>query len=199
MEEEFLIIFVKNPISGKVKTRLATSIGNRKALKVYEQLLNITLRVTKKVQAFKAVFYSDFIATNDLWDDDSFNKFVQTGKDLGSRMMNAFDQAFALGAKRVVIIGSDCPEISPETLEEAFEALTEKDTVVGPAKDGGYYLIGMKKPHPFLFNKEWSTDTVFEDTLTDLKTNQLSFHLLPQLTDLDTINDLEPYKKQFGL
>lgn len=185
-----LIIFIKNPVLGKVKTRLAAGIGNEKALEVYQQLLEITRNAALKSDCTRNVFYSDEIE-NDAWEEDKFNKFVQEGDSLGDRMKNAFEQIFALGADEAVIIGSDCPQLSSHIIEDAFTLLDTKDVCIGPAKDGGYYLLGMKKPLPFLFeNKEWSTDSVFGDTVINLNENQLSFGLLPPLSDVDTVDDL---------
>ena len=190
MEEKHLIIFIKNPILGKVKTRLAAGIGDEKALEIYEHLLAITRTVAANVDAIRHVFYSDEIE-HDKWDDDKFNKHVQEGDNLGARMSNAFEKVFALGALKAIIIGSDCPKITSKLIEGAFQELNDKDTVIGPAKDGGYYLLGMKQFHPFLFdNKEWSTDSVFEDTVVDLMENRLSYGRLETLSDLDTIYDL---------
>lgn len=189
-----LIIFVKNPLLGKVKTRLAAAIGDEKALEVYLQLLDITRSECLKTACTRNIFYSDEI-TDDAWDNDHFNKFVQQGNDLGERMNNAFEQVFALGAKKAMIIGSDCPQLSSKLLEEAFSCLDEKDAIIGPATDGGYYLLGMKKPRPYLFeNKEWSTDSVFASTISDFEANRISFHQLQELSDLDTINDLDLLK-----
>lgn len=190
MEELHLIIFVKNPVLGQVKTRLAAGIGNEKALEVYLQLLNITRNIALDASCTRNVFYSNEIVSDE-WEDDKFNKFIQEGNDLGERMKNAFEQIFALGAKKAVIIGSDCPQLSSEIIENAFRLLDEKDVCIGPAKDGGYYLLGMKKLHPFLFEKkEWSSDSVFDDTVIDLMENRLSYGLLPKLSDVDTIYDL---------
>lgn len=190
MNENHLIVFVKNPVLGKVKTRLAAGIGNEYALQIYLKLLDITRAASIATDCTRHVFYSDEIE-NDAWDEDKFNKHVQEGDELGERMKNAFEKVFALGAKRAVIIGSDCPRISSAIISEAFNSLNQKNTVIGPAKDGGYYLLGMKELYPFLFeNKEWSTDTVFEDTLLDLMENRLTYHRLEKLSDLDTIYDL---------
>ncbi len=195
MEENHLIIFVKNPVLGKVKTRLAAGIGAEKALEIYLQLLALTRTVSEQVSCTRHVFYSDEIE-NDAWDEDKFNKHVQEGDDLGERMKNAFEKVFALGAKKAVIIGSDCPQLTTETVKDSFEILNQKDIAVGPAKDGGYYLVGMKKLNDFLFeNKEWSTDSVFEDTILDLMENRLSYGRLEKLSDLDTIYDLHLLEK----
>lgn len=195
MEENHLIIFVKNPVLGKVKTRLAAGIGEEKALDIYLQLLKLTREAANGSLCMRHVFYSDEIE-NDAWDDDRFNKHIQEGTDLGLRMKNAFEKVFALGAKKAVIIGSDCPQLTTDLIEESFEILNDKDTVIGPAKDGGYYLLGMKKLHSYLFeDKEWSTDTVFEDTVLDLMENRLSYGRLERLSDLDTIYDLHLLKQ----
>ncbi len=185
-----LIIFVKNPILGKAKTRLAASIGKEKALEIYLQLLDLTRKAAVTADCSRHVFYSDEIE-NDAWDADKFNKHVQEGDSLGERMKNAFSQVFALGAKELIIIGSDCPQLSTEIIEDSFDILDKKDACIGPAKDGGYYLLGMKFLHSFLFEeKGWSTDSVFSDTTKDLTENNLSYGLLPQLSDVDTVDDL---------
>ena len=106
-------------------------------------------------------------------------------------MKNAFNRAFALGADEVIIIGSDCPKLITQIIEDAFNLLDENDVCIGPAKDGGYYLLGMKKPLPFLFDgKEWSTASVFSDTTSDLTKNHLSYGRLAELSDVDTVDDL---------
>lgn len=190
MQERHLIIFVKNPVLGTVKTRLAEGIGDEKALEVYNQLLAITRTVAGNVACIRHVFYSDRIE-NDDWNEGLFTKHVQEGNSLGERMNNAFEKVFALGAKQVIIIGCDCPKISSSIIEEAFETLNQKDTVIGPAKDGGYYLLGSKSLHRFLFEeKEWSTDSVFEDTVLDFIENRLTYGRTETLSDLDTIYDL---------
>jgi len=185
-----LIIFVKNPVLGKAKTRLAATIGDEKALQVYLQLLDITRNVALGVNCTRHVFYSNAI-DNDSWGEDKFNKHVQLGESLGERMKNAFDQVFVLGAREVIIIGSDCPKLNSEIVENGFQLLAENDACIGPAEDGGYYLLGMKRPLPFLFEeKEWSTDSVFDDTTSDLVKNELTYGQLPELSDLDTADDL---------
>ncbi len=186
-----LIIFVKNPVLGKVKTRLAASVGDAKALDIYLQLLDITRKAALDTDCTRNVFYSDEIES-DGWDNDRFNKFVQEGDDLGQRMRNAFEQVFALGAEKAIIIGSDCPQLSSETIEEAFNILDGKDACIGPATDGGFYLLGMKKLHAFLFDgKQWSTDSVLSATMNELGEHSITYGLLQPLSDIDTIDDLE--------
>ncbi len=198
MEPNHLIIFIKNPVLGKVKTRLANAIGPEKALEIYEHLLEHTRTVAAAANCVKHVFYSDKI-DDDAWDETVFQKHVQAGQDLGERMANAFEAVFNLGATKVIIIGSDCPGITAEIIDTAFNSLERKDAVVGPAKDGGYYLLGMKKNHAFLFmDKEWSTDTVLEDTVLDLFENRVSYEKCVELSDVDTIYDLHLLKGGFG-
>lgn len=185
-----LIVFVKNPELGKVKTRLAKGIGDAKALEVYLQLLEITRHAASNVECTRHVFYSSEIE-DDSWSNVDFRKHVQQGLSLGERMTNAFAQVFEFGAEKALIIGSDCPKISPKIINQAFDKLNHKDVVIGPAKDGGYYLLGMKKPLSFLFeNKEWSTDSVFEDTVVDIIENRLTYARLETLSDVDNIYDL---------
>ena len=198
MDTSDLIIFVKNPVAGKVKTRIADSLGKEKALEIYMHLLESTRAAATGTDCNRHIFYSDKIDM-DLWDEHHFSKYVQQGETLGDRMRNAFDVVFSVGGRRVVIIGSDCPELTPGIIEAGFDILDEKDVVIGPAKDGGYYLLGMKKPHPFLFkDKEWGSDAVFEDTVADLMHNRLSYGRLPELSDVDTIYDLHLLKDRLG-
>ncbi len=193
------MVFIKNPVLGKVKTRLAKTIGEEKALNVYKMLLDHTHKVAKRVNTDKAVFYSDFINSDDVWKKDKFQQFIQNGNDLGDRMSNAFLKVFNMGYKKVVIIGSDCFDLNEDIISEAFSILEEHEVVIGPAKDGGYYLLGMKSHHEQLFkNKAWSTENVLLDTLLDLSNLNLSFKLLPTLSDIDQEKDLEKYPNMFS-
>jgi|AntRauTorcE11898_2_1112593.scaffolds.fasta_scaffold12802_3 rSAM/selenodomain-associated transferase 1 len=189
-----LIIFVKNPQPGKVKTRLAKTVGDERALEVYNELMEITAREVSKVSnADCFVFYSNFLPEDDnIWKDEYVIKEIQEGEGLGERMNNAFSHLFEQGYKRVAIIGSDLPELTQELIEQAFSELEEVDVVLGPAKDGGYYLLAMKKLFPQLFeDKSWSTDAVFDDTIDDLISMNKIWHELPILNDIDTEEDLK--------
>jgi len=186
-----LIIFVKNPEKGKVKTRLAKDIGDDQALHVYHRLLQYTKSISKPLNSEKLVYYSDFIDNNDLWDNMTFEKHLQNGADLGERMQNAFAEAFARGQQRVLIIGSDCVELETYMIKEAFAVLENNDVVIGPAKDGGYYLLGMRKFYPTLFeNKPWSSEDLLMDTIIDLKKLNAPYYLLKTLSDIDHVEDL---------
>ncbi|WP_103665016.1 TIGR04282 family arsenosugar biosynthesis glycosyltransferase [Gracilimonas amylolytica] len=189
---EVLLIFVKNPVKGRVKTRLAKAVGETKALHVYQELLKITKRVTSLLPVDKQVWYSDAIVKDDLWDEERFTKYKQKGEDLGIRMSAAFQQAFEHSYKKVVIIGSDCPDLNATHLKKAFQALDTHDVVIGPAEDGGYYLLGMTHFIPTLFEGiTWSEATVFDQTIHKLRSRAKTWHVLPVLNDIDDINDLK--------
>jgi hypothetical protein len=186
-----LIIFIKNAALGRVKTRLAATVGDVRALEVYLQLLAITRKVALEVDCQRRLYYSDRVEEEDAWSGAQFAKYVQQGNDLGERMHVAFIASFAEGASKVIIVGSDCPELTAAIVEDAFAALYGHDVVVGPAEDGGYYLLGMKTARISLFeNMKWSTSTVLEDTLARVSKLELNVKMLPQLSDLDTEQDL---------
>ena len=193
LPKKLLMIFVRNPELGKVKTRLAKTVGDKRALEIYNDLLQYTRDVSINCTSEKAVFYSHFIDDFDGWSNVVYQKFVQEGgNDLGVRMHNAFKLAFEKGYDSVVIIGSDCLELSTHDLEEAFFSLEKKDVIVGPAKDGGYYLLGMNKLHHQLFeNKTWSSENVLLDTLLDIENLNLTYQLLDTLSDVDYEEDLK--------
>lgn len=187
-EKDVLLIFIRNPRLGQVKTRLATTIGQAAALAVYQQLLEHTRMVTRPLSCRKIVYYSEAIDEQDEW-DNAYQKKVQNGKDLGERMQRAFASAFDEGYHKAVIIGSDAYDLKTTHLEKAFSLLNEHDVVLGPATDGGYYLLGMKKLHVALFSgKNWGTPTVLAATLQDLRALRVA--MLEPLNDLDTYEDL---------
>ena len=191
MMKEALLIFAKNPEYGKVKTRLASTIGDAQALSIYEQLLKCTISVTKDLPVDKIIFYSDFVIEKDGWKNNIYGKKIQDGKSLGSKMKNAFISSFTVGYEKIVIIGTDCFELEEKHILKAFEELKKVDVVIGPAKDGGYYLLGMKKMYESIFeNVDWSTDRVLKQTLSICGKLNLSVFLLPELNDIDDEEDL---------
>ena len=191
-DRELLLLFVRNPELGKVKTRLAAAIGPEKALDIYIRLLRHTRQITQNLPVQKLVYYADWVAENDIWPKEQYEKRLQPPGDLGEKMEAAFAAAFAEGYTSVVIIGSDCLQLTPAILQQAYMELVRHDVVIGPALDGGYYLLGMKQLHRALFrNKRWSTEHVFPDTLQDIRTLQLSYALLPRLSDVDHVEDLD--------
>lgn len=186
-----LIIFVRNTELGKVKTRLAATIGELNALKVYQVLLRHTCSIVKAIHCDKFVYYAESIEADDQWNVADIFKMQQLGDDLGSRMKNAFEEVFGLKYNYVLIIGSDCYELSPEIVDEAIFLLSRNDVVIGPASDGGYYLLGMKKSYQCLFdNKSWSSSTVFADTLKDIEQLGLTYAVLRVLNDVDEEKDI---------
>lgn len=186
-----LIIFVRQPQLGKVKTRLAATMGEAKALKVYELLLAHTYQVAAAMDMPVYVYYADGIAENDLWQGPQFYKKQQQGDDLGLRMSNAFTETFAQGHQQVIIVGSDCYDLTATILSDAFIALAQSDAVIGPATDGGYYLLGLNQPLPQLFEGiAWSTDTVAAATMGKLYERGYSVTMLQALTDVDEEKDV---------
>ena len=198
MSKNLLLIFTRNPELGKAKTRLAKTIGDEKALEIYKFLLQKTQEVSSKVSSDKAVYYSVKIRKNDIWDASIYQKHQQKGEDLGIRMLNAFKNGFDEGYKKIIIIGSDLFDLSSEDIEIAFNELDKNDVVLGPAEDGGYYLLGMNSLQETIFkNKNWGTSTVRKDTIADLKDKKV--FLLKELNDVDVFEDIEhhPAFQQF--
>lgn len=191
-QHNLLLIFIKNPEPGDVKTRLAASIGNQKAYQVYLKLLSHTLKSAAGVDVNRQVWYSSYVDSDDFISELDFKKRLQQGENLGARMLYAFKTGFDKGYRKIVIIGSDCPDVTPSVIEQAFEELTENDIVIGPSIDGGYYLLGMKKMCKELFRDiDWSTERVMGQTLERVNNLSLSIYRLPELNDIDTVEDLK--------
>jgi rSAM/selenodomain-associated transferase 1 len=189
-KDRLLLIFTRNPKLGKCKTRLAETIGDQAALDIYMILLRHTAEITKDLNCSKEVHYSEEVSENDLWDKGNYAKQLQEGNDLGERMYNAFKSGFQKGYKKIIIIGSDIYDLNSETIDEAFAEMENVDFVIGPAADGGYYLIGMKTLSNDIFlNKNWGTETVLEDTLNNL--NHKKVKLLQIKNDIDVYEDLK--------
>jgi len=187
-----ILIFTRNLKLGKVKTRLAKTIGDEKALEIYQFLVQKTKEISDQVQVKKRVYYDQSIPENDFWNSEDYQKFLQKGTDLGSRMYQAFLQAFQSDFEKVIIIGSDLYDLTPKIISEAFQELDKNDVVIGPAEDGGYYLLGMKVLHPPIFkNKNWGTDSVRKETLADLKEKKV--FLLEELNDVDIFEDIQDH------
>ncbi len=197
MSKNALIVFQKNAIPGKVKTRLAAGVGDQQAMKIYHWLTSKTFQSLSQVAVDAFVFYSDFVPNEPNEESKDGQQLVQNGANLGDRMRNAFELIFAKGYSKVVIIGTDCPEISPEILNEAFESLETVNLVLGPAKDGGYYLLGTNQHFPQLFDDiPWSTDQVLDLTKKKAEGLHLSFYCLKTLSDIDTLEDWEDFIKR---
>lgn len=206
--ENALIVFLKYPESGRVKTRLAKDIGDEKACAIYKLLAE---GVMKNIFSKKPGMYDVYIfftpsykeneikawlkpfINNDLGGDVQY--IPQEGYDLGERMSYAVKQTLrSRGYKKCIIIGTDCPGIDTPLIENAFEILKERDVVVGPCRDGGYYLLGMSTLAVDLFvDIDWSTDRVFNQTIEKTRKNNLSSGILKTLADIDTQEDLYGY------
>lgn len=188
MIKELLIVFVKNIKLGKVKTRLAKTIGNKAAFEVYKELVKVTENATKNLNADVRIYFSEAVV-NTKW--KGVYKTVQKGNNLGERMQNAFKKGFENGYERIILIGSDLPDINQHHLKEGLNSLQEHEVVFGPAEDGGYYLIGLTKMHDFIFeNKPWSQSNLLEETMNELTQKGIKFSTLVTLNDIDTYEDL---------
>ncbi|HHT9110408.1 MAG TPA: TIGR04282 family arsenosugar biosynthesis glycosyltransferase [Candidatus Brocadiaceae bacterium] len=203
-----LIIFLKYPEPGRVKTRLAKAIGNEKACLIYKQLAEkvITKICQKNGEPYDIyVFFTPADKQHAIktWLTPVFDKNggvdvyykSQSGDSLGERMSLAFREILQERQhKKGIIVGADCPEIDASLIEDAFEVLREKDVVIGPAHDGGYYLFGMSKYIQDLFaDIDWSTDRVFRQTMEKVYKNNLSCTILTTLRDIDTWEDFCAY------
>jgi rSAM/selenodomain-associated transferase 1 len=195
LKSNALVIFVKNARRGHVKTRLASSLGEDKALSIYlalcERVRNVCLGFSGKCY----VYYSEYIPSEpDLWFDDFFIKRKQDPViDLGLRMKAAFNELLPVHSS-VILIGTDIPHLTTHILEESILLLKNTDVVLGPSDDGGYYLIGMKKTNDYLFqNMTWSIDTVLSESIQRINMNNAIYHLLKKLPDIDTAEDWEKH------
>ena len=195
-DKPIILLFIKAPIKGQVKSRLAAEVGEETALDLY---ISFVLDI---VDTLDGIGYPLRICFYPQADVDSLLSLLgghhrlmpQKGKDLGERMENAFKQIFSEGYTRAILIGSDIPDLTPALLRDALESLTKNDVVIGPASDGGYYVIGFRKGslNPNIFHdREWSTKRVFQDTMELLRNTSLRVHLAPQWSDVDTIEDLK--------
>lgn len=185
-----LIVFAKVPQHGQVKTRLAKTIGDDAALWVYEQLLNRTASIVNQDEFDLAVFYTPKVPDIDSCFPLAKFREIQIGEDLGTRLEHAFNWGINKFYNRIITIGTDLWSINVKLLENAFNSLLNHDVVIGPAEDGGYYLLGLTKKLPFLFRDiEWSTEIVFRQTM-DLLKNYNVFQLQMK-NDIDDIEDLK--------
>ena len=193
IKSKALIIFIRNPELGKVKTRLARKLGDEKALQIYKALLQHTRQKVQEVDAGRLLFYSEKIASDDDWPAAQFEKYLQYEGNLGERMHYAFKQALQ-NHHHAIIVGSDIAQLKASIINKAFEILQHKDYVIGPAMDGGYYLLGMKKPSPELFlDMEWSTSEVFQHTIGRIEKHGRSWEAVDTLSDIDYAEDWERY------
>lgn len=187
-------MFAKYPEPGRCKTRLAAGVGEAAALRIYRALLDHTLAVVRATP-YRKVLMADppeHCRDGSEWAPGMDAYRPQASGDLGARLTEAFAESFAGGARKVIVIGCDCPQLSKDTVVSSFSALEHADTVLGPTVDGGYYLLGLKESRPSLFRDiPWSTEKVFEKTLNILKFQTLSYISLDAFSDVDTLEDYE--------
>ena len=199
LDDRCLLFFVKNPERGKVKSRLAATIGGDSAVRLYKNLVVKMLSTLKEgtFPLYICFFPKSAQKPTKNWLGTEYRYIPQNGKDLGERMRNGFIEAFEMGFKRVVLIGSDIPDLPLEFIEEAFITLNKNDVVIGPAFDGGYYMIGFndKSFFPQVFEGiAWGTKSVFDETMKKLKRSRRLVHTLPYQRDIDTAEDLKRLK-----
>ncbi len=199
MEERALIVFAKLPRPGMVKTRLGMAIGMEEAARVYETFAHHAFGVADKLLSEGArvyLFHSPEALEQEIrsWVGRDFVFASQVGTTLGERMLHAFELAFRGGASRAVIIGTDVPDLRRDIVARAFQLLDAVELVIGPSTDGGYYLLGMKPPLKELFDGiAWSTDGVLQQTISKAEALRLSYTLLEELMDIDTLEDYQTY------
>jgi rSAM/selenodomain-associated transferase 2/rSAM/selenodomain-associated transferase 1 len=201
IRHERLILFTRYPVPGRVKTRLIPTLGPEGAARLQRRL---TLCALRSAEALRARFgidveiHFDGASESSMrhWLGDRFGFWPQVEGDLGRRMAGAFEKSFRVGTQAVVIIGADCPELTPDILAEAFSRLRQHPVVLGPSKDGGYYLIGLRQPTPQLFlGVEWGTGTVLASTLQILEELDIRPFLLGTLNDIDRPEDLLAWRR----
>lgn len=186
-----LIVFLKSPEKGKVKTRIAQTEGEERALSIYRLLLDKTYLLAEKMIAKKIAIFVFFSGNpNELKQWNKHQLYPQEGQDLGERMKNAFKIVFEQGYDKVGIIGSDCYALTEKHISRGFEAIEKFDFVFGPALDGGYYALFVKKAPDFIFeNMTWSHPNVLSDSIRKIESMRKTYHLLEKLSDVDTITD----------
>ena len=190
------LFWLKTPFWERQKTRLAKTIGNRLALKIYTYLLNYTTKEVQKIDCKKTVLLAYHTNEEELFPEKNFYRALQINGNLGDKIKHAFQVGFQHKQEKVVVIGSDCFELKATHYAKTFELLNNNDVVIGPALDGGYYLIALKKPFPALFeNKSWSTEQLLKETVATIKEHKLTYCLLETLRDIDTENDLKNHSE----
>jgi len=199
-KRDVLLVFVKYPEPGRVKTRLAAAVGPERAARLYKSLAERVVRsVCQGPESYCVVLCYDPPGQRDAftaWLGRSMVMVAQRPGDLGERLVGAFEWAFSQGANKVAAIGSDCPDADHQVALAAFSALDRSDLVIGPSEDGGYYLIGLRSPCPAIFDGiPWSSTKVLNTTFAVADQLGLTFHLLSVLPDIDTVEDLQ---RHFG-
>jgi len=199
--KECLIVFTRYPEPGKTKTRMIPLLGSEGAAMLQRQMTEHTLAQVKQLQSQHPISVEVYFAGGNpqlmqSWLGSGIVYRSQGEGDLGCRMVSALQSAFNNGSSGVVIIGTDCPGVNVLVMEQAFEALSNYDLVLGPAQDGGYYLIGVRRLIPELFSGiSWGTSEVLQQTVEIAKQIDLAIAYLPTLADVDRPEDLPVWKQ----
>lgn len=198
-----VIFFLKFPLKGKIKTRLAKAVGDTFALKLYECFIRDMLDKLESVEVESDIHLfltpSDKIPAMRRWLNKDYPIHPQEGFDLGQRMQNASKHMFQQNYETCIIVGSDFPDLPVAVLAEAFNSLRTSDVVIGPAADGGYYLLGFqrKKFCEAVFQGiKWSTDSVFQETMETFKREKVRVKTLLQWWDVDDVEDLTAFMER---
>jgi uncharacterized protein len=193
-----LVVFVKAPRPGEVKTRLAARLGAVEACAAYRRMAGFLLDRLAPLRAVELRYAPENAAEEiSAWRRDGWSLAFQGEGDLGARLGAAFREHFRDGAGQVVVIGSDCPDVTVRDIECAWAGLAENDVVIGPARDGGYWLIGLNRPQPHLFeDMPWSTETVLRETLARASSTGIRVHLLRELSDVDVESDWVEFRQR---
>ncbi|MDZ7772486.1 MAG: TIGR04282 family arsenosugar biosynthesis glycosyltransferase [Balneolaceae bacterium] len=196
-EERLLMVFAKRPEAGRVKTRLAEEVGEKKAVEIYRRLLARTREVCLEVPVRRQAWFDGDLGEESPWGPPHFECRVQPEGDLGARMSHAFRMAEEEGPRQALLIGSDCADLRADHLRRAFEALERHDLVLGPASDGGYWLVGARAWHPELFRGiPWSTSDVLARTLQKAESLGLRTRRLEELGDVDTAENWQRARRR---
>ena len=194
-----LLIFLKYPAAGTVKTRLAAALGEHAAAALYRLCAELTLERLRPLLEEATLYLDppDALDRASAWLGPAWMVRPQRGRTLGERLIHATGEAFAAGARRVVVIGTDSPWLRPAQIDAAFGALDEAQLVVGPTDDGGYYAIGLSQPAPALFEQvAWSSSRVFAQTLERASALGLCVRVLDRGYDLDYAGDVERFLEE---
>jgi len=194
--DQSILMFVKNPEEGMVKSRLASSIGDTAALDLYRCFVKDMMEMLTGTGYPYIIYFHPPYARSTIvqWLGDTHLLLPQTGDNLGERMKNAFSEVFSKGYQNAILIGSDSPDLPGWLISEAFASLHNHDAIIGPSLDGGYYLIGFRADTflPEVFDRmPWSTQEVFTRTIDILQKEDFLIHILPQWRDIDTFDDLK--------
>lgn len=195
-----LIIFAKAPVPGEVKTRLQTHLSPEECAALHESFIIDTVRIAKKINEADIFLYCSPGVEHPFFQkvshDFNVRLVTQVGKDLGERMDTAINNGLKAGYKKVVIIGSDSPDLPYEYIEDGFGKLGSFDMVVGPCRDGGYYLIGGRRELPVFNDILWGSNRVFEMTMKKAVESGITFSILQEWHDIDTWEDLQMLRNQ---